>query len=355
LRRVLLALALAACSRKASPPRAQDAAPPVKAVPDARREEPPRAAIPDAEREALAGSIEAAVGREGAFRVAAIDPRTGKTQTLSPDDGASYFPVPGARSIAIRTVDRGGDHVEQLVLLPDTPLGPAATHIRSPTVHADQIVFESDSQSFRDLYLYDIASKELRRLTDDRAGNFEPSLSPDGTNIAYTSSRDGDTEIYRMTLTSPASQRLTFFHKDDWAPAYGGEWIAFLSDREGVPRLFVVRADGTGTRRLHDSDPGGEESPGVWSPDGTRVAYTVSTRDGASEVWWADVATGTAHRVSAPGARDEVPAWSPDGDHLVYVSTRDRRIDLWLARADGTAESRLTDTPEEEWIPRFRP
>ena len=63
----------------------------------------------------------------------------------------------------------------------------------------------------------------------------------------------------------------------------------------------------------------------------------------------------TASRVSSPGARDEVPSWAPDSAHVVYVSTRDQRIDLWIARADGTAETRLTDTPEEEWIPRWRP
>jgi tol-pal system beta propeller repeat protein TolB len=320
--------------------------------------------MPAAERAALRGTIHAAAGREGAFHVTALDP-TGATppRVLTPP-GAAYFPVPGPAPFAILTTDQGDVHTEQLVALGATPeearpIGPRASHVRSPTVTPDgkTILFEADSTSFRDVYRLDVATDTVTRLTDNPEGNFEPSLSPDGTQVAFTSSRDGDSEVYAMPVAGGPVTRLTVSHRDDWLPAWSpdGAWIAFLSDREGVPRVFVVRPDGKDLRHAHAGEVVGEEQEPTWSPDGKRLAYTVSTNQGASEVWWADVAASEAHRVSAEGARDEVPSWSPDGAHLVYVSTRDQRIDLWIGRADGTAEARLTDTPEEEWIPRWRP
>lgn len=330
---------------------------------DAAAVEPgPRPPLEAGELAGLGGVIHAAAGREGAFRIVAIDPaKPGAPVTLTPP-GGSWFPVPGAAPLAVMTVDQGDVHLEQLAIVGDSPeetklVGPRSAKIRSPSRHGDVIVLEADSASFRDLYRLDVASGEITRLTDNREGNFEPALSPDGTRIAFTSSRDGDAELYVMPLAGGAATRVTTFHRDDWAPQWSpdGAWLAFLSDREGEARVFLVRPDGTDLRPLRTGDVAGEEQGHVWSPDSTRVAYVVATRDGASEIWVAEVATGAAHRVSAAGARDEAPTWSPQGRHLAYVSTRDRRIDLWVARADGSAESRLTDTPEEEWIPRWRP
>jgi len=324
---------------------------------------PPPGPMPDAEHAALTGRILVAVGREGAFRVAAVDPVTGAATTLTPA-GASWFPAPGPPALAIATVDDGDVHLEQLARLGKRPkdvvlLGPRSARVRSPTSTADGtvILVEADLASYRDLYRIDPETGDETRLTADVEGNFEPSLSPDGERVAFTSSRDGNAEIYVMPSAGGAPTRLTTLDKDDWQPLWSpdGAWIAFLSDREGAPRLFLVHPDGTGVRPAHADAALGEEQTAAWSPDGTRLAYVVSRRDGAAEVWAAEVATGKPRRVSAGGGRDEAPTWSPDGAHVAYVSTRDRRIDLWVARADGTAEARVTDTPEEEWIPRWLP
>ena len=320
----------------------------------------PRPALPAEERAELGGVLHVAAGHEGAFRIDAIDPAGRAAPVTLTPAGGSWFPVPGDQPLAIHVVDDGDRHVEALALLVDgnvVGVGPHGERIRSPSARGDVIVLEGSWDSFRDLYRLDRTTGKAARLTDSPQGNFEPSLSPDGKQVAFTSSRDGDAELYVMPTAGGAATRLTTFHRDDWGAAWSpdGAWIAFLSDRTGAARLHLVRPDGTGLRTARDGADAGEEGAHVWSPDGTRLAYAASGRDGSSEIWVVEVATGAARRVSAPGARDESPTWSPDGRHLAYVSTRDRRIDLWVARADGSAESRLTDTPEEEWIPRWRP
>lgn len=371
-RRCTLAAALAvtlapACSRR-EPPRAapRDAAPAATAPaaaaapPDAA---PRRGELAAEERAALTGTIVAAAGPEGAFAVVAIPPAGGAPTVLTPP-GASYYPSPGPLPLAIAVTEDGDAHEEQLVLLGRAPaqarrLGPRGRQVRSPTAHPGLglVVVEAEVGGARDLYRVDARTGAATRLTDDPHGSFEPSLSPDGARVAFTASRDGDAEIYVMPAAGGAATRVTFFHRDDWAPLWSpaGDWLAVLSDREGAPRLYLVKPDGTGWRPAAEGVVAGEQRDASWSPDGARLAFVVSTRDGASEVWIAEAASGAARRLSAPGARDEAPAWSPDGRHLVFASTRDQRIDLWLARADGTAESPLTASPQEEWLPRWLP
>lgn len=320
----------------------------------------PAIVLPDAERAALGGTILAAAGAENAFRVVAIAPGTGVTRTLTPE-GGSWYPTPNRAPLAIVTTDDTGEHTEQLAMLGETvrKLGPVTRFVRAPNLSADGsfVIFEADPDSFRDLYRLDVSTDKLTRLTDEPTGSFEPSLSPDGARVAFTSSRDGNAELYVLDLATKQPRRLTESPTDDWGAAWSpsGERVAFVSDRDGLPRLYTIAPDGTGTATIHDGAARGEEASATWSPDGTRVAYTVADRGGASEIWVATIGTRTAHRVSAPGARDEAPSWSPDGRHLAYVSTRDRRIDVYVARADGSAEGRITDTPEEEWIPRWLP
>jgi len=223
------------------------------------------------------------------------------------------------------------------------------------------IVFDAVPQVIApQVHLLDVDRAKLVQLTDDPGGGDEPSLSPDGQRLAYTHHDPTNREVYMVYPVRDPPLRpipLTQDPADDSAPAWSpdGKTIAFVSTRMGRPRVFVMNADGSAPRPAHDGDASGDELAPSWSPDGALLGYTVSTRDGASEIWAIDAATHAAHRVSAPGARDEDPSWAPDGKHLVYVSTRDQRIDLWVARADGAAESRLTDTPLEEVHPCWRP
>jgi tol-pal system beta propeller repeat protein TolB len=355
-------VALAACSSSSSPTRRRDGGVARDPGGDATTIAAPAVPLPDAERAGLKGTILAAAGAENAFRVVAIEPATGVATTLTPDEGGSWYPTPNRLPLVIVTSEATGDHTEQLVMLGGRvrKVGPVTRFVRSPNLSADGnfVIYEADPNSFRDLYRLDLATDTSSRLTDEPTGSFEPSLSPDDAHVAFTSSRDGNAELYVLDLATKQTRRLTDAPSSDdwgavWAPA--GDRIAFVSDRDGAPRLHVIAPDGTGTATAHEGPARGEEASATWSPDGTRLAFTVADRAGASEIWVATLASRMAHRVSAPGARDEAPSWSPDGRHLAYVSTRDRRIDIYVARADGTAEARITDSAEEEWIPRWLP
>lgn len=285
-----------------------------------------------------------------------------RTEVTDPDAGLFPSPwrLPDGRLVAIASRGDGGAESEQLALISAgvvTRIGPAAAQVRDPAVdpRGTWIVIEAKLDPHSDLYRIEVATGNSTRLTNHPKGNFRPAVLGDA--IVFVSSRDGDAEIYRMPVAGGEAQRLTAFHRDDWqpTPSPDGKTIAFLSDREGRPRVFLMSPDGTHQRRLtRRADPDRDESEPAWSPDGRSLAYLVE--HGADwTLWLHDLETGTERVLTPPGARDAEPAFSPDGKWLVVSRTIGREIDLWaLPTADGEP-LRITADAKAERLPRWHP
>jgi Tol biopolymer transport system component len=121
-----------------------------------------------------------------------------------------------------------------------------------------------------------------------------------------------------------------------WSP--DGTRLAFSSspgiDKEGNLDIWVMNADGSGPVQL--TDHLADDRRAVWSPDGTHLAFT-SERDGNKEIYLmgADGA-GLLNLTNHPG-HDSQPAWSPDGTRIAFTSTRQGNgTDLWVMNADGS-------------------
>lgn len=321
--------------------------------------------------------------REIPGRIAFVSERTGNADVyLGWPDGreplrltrspAADFPAavaPDGRSILVVSAaeDPESGQQERMRLVPldggtAREVGWASARARSPSWSPDGrwLVFESDRHSFRDLFRATVGGGEPQRLTDNPQGNFEPEVSPDGTQLAFVSSRDGDAEVYVMPSAGGPARRITAFHRDDWGPRWApdGRTIAFLSNREGSDRIFLVAADGADLRRLTrpevaKGDTGFAEGDLAWSPDGARIAYVARRREGRAVLRVADTRTGRSRDVTDGRADAGNPAWSPDGKHLVFFWERDGDPELYLARADGSAATRLTHTPGADWLPRW--
>lgn len=233
------------------------------------------------------------------------------------------------RVLAIASFGDGRPDGERLVLVGEngsiTTLGDPAMAVRDPTLSPDGswIVAAVQTEGITNLVLFELASGTAKPLTANREGNFTPvAISKEA--IAFVSSRDGDSEIYRMNVDGSRVQRLTAFHREDYEPAIdaSGTQLAFTSDREQkVPRIFVVVPDGTGVRRLTArSEPDVEESQVVWSPKLTaHFAYTLKRGGRALVV----AVNGSIEKVlTPPDANDSEVAFSPDGNWLVLVRER---------------------------------
>lgn len=313
---------------------------------------------------------------DAGWRLAWISEASGQPQVVV--DGAPLTRGPAAHYLGavlpegdgvIVTASEGGLEELRLARLDGGvhALGPSSLRARFPSVAGRAVVYESGASGLSHLVRVDLADGGATTLCDESTGCFEPALSPDGTWLSYVSSRDGDSEVYRASLTTKKPQRLTAFHLEDFRPRVSpdGQWIAFLSNREGQDRVFLVRPDGRGLRRLTRDDAldGGAagadagaiepaEADATWTPDSKRVVYAARAANDSWHLVSADVATG-AQTVLAAGAWDDhQPAVSGDGRFLAFVSTRTGSPEVWLMRPDGGV-AQVSDDAAADWQPLF--
>lgn len=213
------------------------------------------------------------------------------------------------------------------------------------------IAYTADHDSFRDLYEVPIGGGPRVRRTEGEGGAFEPSPGPDGA-IAIGSSRAGNAEIHVLAADGTLT-RLTDDPADDMTPAWqpGGDRVAFLSSRGGMAQVWTVPATGGEPTLLGPAE--GYATSTVWSPDGTRLAMTVRRDAHDLDVVIVTPEGDVVAELGGPGV-DEHPAWSPDGTRIVWSRADDGDPDLWIANADGTGARVLVDTPDPDWLPRWR-
>lgn len=182
-----------------------------------------------------------------------------------------------------------------------------------------------------DIYRLTLADRSLTRLVGDGPAlshEESPAWSPDGLRFAFTSTRDGNQELYVADADGGNLVRVTSDPAIDAHPAWSpdGETIAFATNRWGDLEIALISPDGTNLRRWTDS-PGLDDYP-AWSPDGRRLAWT-SNRDGNLEIYVGPSRGSEAVNVTRHPAADNFPAWSPTGG-LGFVSNRSGGSELYI-------------------------
>jgi TolB protein len=195
----------------------------------------------------------------------------------------------------------------------------------------------------------------------------EPTWSPDGTRIAFTSTRDGNTDIWVVSAGGGELRRLTSNAARDFGAAWSpdGTTIAFVSDRNRNTDIYAIRADGTGETRL-TGHPASDSSP-AWSPDGSRLVFS-SARGYfppppgmffPADLYVADADGSNVTLVRANPSNDEAPSWSPDGRMIVFINSDDapgpHGARLMSMSVDGSAVTDLgheaASAPDWQTIP----
>jgi dipeptidyl aminopeptidase/acylaminoacyl peptidase len=166
--------------------------------------------------------------------------------------------------------------------------------------------------------------------------------SPDGRTIAYLQELD-DAGVHLWLMDRDGGNRRPVVEGDrvvesvSWSPD-GGKLVFDGSTVTETNDIWVVNANGSGLIKL-TPDPAPavfvDRSPS-WSPDGARIAF-ISNRSGSSRLWVMNAnGANPVQLVTVAEARESAPAWSPDGSQIAFLSSSPGVTAIGVVRADGT-------------------
>ncbi len=196
-----------------------------------------------------------------------------------------------------------------------------------------------------------------KKISGHPGVNMPGCWSPDGKQLLLTLSKDGNPEIYALELATGQLRRLTNNHVIDVSPSWSpdGRQIAFVSDRSGSKQIYLMDADGGNVRRL--TQEGNYNASPVWSPRGRTIAFEGMV-GGNFQIFTIGEDGGRLTQLTADGASNESPCWSPDGRYLAFSAKRGDRARIVIMNANGSFSRVLYEGPESgqtpSWSPRLK-
>jgi serine/threonine protein kinase/Tol biopolymer transport system component/predicted DsbA family dithiol-disulfide isomerase len=303
--------------------------------------------------EQAAASAEAAPAAEAAPSDSKIE---AEGQIPDAYNGEAAADAPAAQPTEATTPAEPAESAPQLESL----AGPPSSDLPPPPAEMGRIAFMGPfgQSNVLQAYIINADGTGLTPLTEDLGEGYFPNLSPDGNRVLVIANTTVDPDIFVIDVTSGESTNLTntpgFDNQPVWSP--DGSQIAFVTDREGGDvDIWVMNADGTESRRV--ARTAGDDKLGSWSPDSKQIVYSNVDENGES-LSIINVESGETSPLTEGGSGvDSAPTWSPDGSTIAYHSSPNASAFplVYTIKPDGTNREQISHNSGPSLFPIWSP
>lgn len=222
----------------------------------------------------------------------------------------------------------------------------AASGIGRALPHAYEIAYTAYESVNPDIYRMDVRHLLRYNLTRRDGYDANPSWSPDGQWIAFTSDREGPLRVFVMDALGGQTRAVV----DVQGATFGARWsddgayLYFFRFVGQNQEIYRVRFDGTGYEQVTaavesqsiqmnlDVELG--ELGGTRSPDGSQNLF-IAYREGKWGIYLSDQQRSNARRLADAGRQyNELPVWSRDGAHVSFIALMPEGVDIYVVNAD---------------------
>lgn len=266
---------------------------------------------------------------------------------------------PGSRYPVHRLATMIAAQAETLLYVPLAmrDFAPDSTPSATPTATATtapsptwRILYDAKVGDMRNIFAVDPDGSNATNLTPDSLNIYRaPAWSPDGTTIAFASTRNSGSGFIRnlfvMNADGSGITQVTTDEMDNDSPSWSpdGDWLAFRAVRSGTDSGIYI-TDGV-TETLVATLGGSADNPS-WSPDGTLIAF-----DDSDDIWVAHPDGSGLTRLTDGPLSNTYPAWSPDGTRIAYSCARSEPqygVSICIMNSDGSGTAFVTSDSLDE-------
>lgn len=273
---------------------------------------------------------------------------------------------PDSRSFVYQAADGSNKRNSELYIY-TVETGKSTRLTNHPAFDADpsfspdgrQIAFSSDRDGPRKIYLMNSDGTDLRPLAKVVSGSF-PVFSPDGTQLIFGSSienENGDVYLANLNDDSPPVKLTDWPSNEEnrqncWSP--DGTKIVFLSDQSGKSNIYVLDVEPF-KPRLVLGDENADLTAPSFSPDGSKIAYQARLEDKTGELRVSDTTSRVVRTVIKGENADLSPAWAPRGNVIAFNCKSEGNTDVCAVADNGDSLANLTRNAARDTSPTWSP
>jgi hypothetical protein len=213
-----------------------------------------------------------------------------------------------------------------------------------------RIAFQSTRDGISGIFVINADGSGLRRVTYTTGGiDYDPTWSPDGARIAFikldSNTDPNPTDIYVVNADGSNLTKLTNASRD-WAPVWSPDGSRLAFDCAGYS-ICAMDADGRNRVTLAQGSSEASFLEPNWSPDGRKIAYshyTFSEETATQEIFVMNADGSQQQNVTQSATTETSPAWSPDGNKLVFSVWMAGGAEIFTINLDGSGRSQLTNS-----------